>query len=504
MDKQQNTLLLQRSVLIKILMNIPDLISIYKSTSNTDLKKLIDGIFIYYDKKFSKIYDNWSNNIKLLVKILVKLNKRKDILFLVNNYRRNVKLSSYVNFYAGYYGQIDVVPTNIINYKKLLEGSFDGNNSTIITNILEKSIVEGKIDVIKEIDKMGIKLNYNFIVLYAAIKGILSSVEYGINNGADNINQVAYYATKYNHFDIIKFAFKRGADNENECAVLAAFLGYYDIVKYLIEKGADNYLDIAIAAAMKNNLDIIKLAIKNQPNSVLETTAFELAKRAYLDSVKYLVSQGVEDFKMIGIYGAIGGHKNIVDYAIENGVTDYVDMAKYAAKYGHIELVLYLLNFIHNIEDIELISVYATYSNNVELLKLLVDKGIDSIVFFNIMAITAAKYGKLTSLRFLLKKGADEYYKIASHALEGKHMNIIRYLIKKQKLSIDEIQKLAEIAAELGYIKMVKYFIKHGARNYKDIIKTAQLSENNDIVEYVVDREKKEKNIDSLVEKLES
>ena len=468
MENTHNLLTLPQKILLKILVHVPNLNSSNYMLINKKLNRLIGKIFIHYDKKFTKLYSDWANEIEILVKKLVKREYMNDIYFLINNYSQSKDIIEYLNFYAGYYEKINIVPRHLLNYQEIAEGAAARNNLALI-------------------EKINAKLNYNKLILYGAYYGYLDLVKYFLKKGANNINEVAYDASRFDHLNVVEYAFDHGADNYLTCAKIAALNGNDNVVKYLMKYVEDDAETIASAAAKGNHLKIVIDALKNQPIGIVENTALTFALYGYLDSLEYLVANyGVSNFRMIGMFGAIGGHKNVVDYAIENGAKNYVEMAREAAQYGHKELLLYLLTFIHKIEDLESIANYAAYNGNIELMEIMIDKGVNS---YDQMAITAADSGKLNAIKFLIKKGAKDYYYIASHAVMNEYINILEYLIKKNKLSVVDIEKLAILAAENNYLNIVKYLINHGAKNYQDIIRIAKANDNEDIVKYVNNKE---------------
>jgi len=72
MENTHNLLTLPQKVLLKILVHVPNLNSANYMLVNKKLNRLIEKIFIHYDKKFTKLYSDWTNKIEILVKKISK------------------------------------------------------------------------------------------------------------------------------------------------------------------------------------------------------------------------------------------------------------------------------------------------------------------------------------------------------------------------------------------------------------------------------------------------
>ena len=400
---------LSKKLLFELLALIPDISQIKELTSNKKFKKVIDETYIHYDNIYMKIVSDWENNIKQLINQLISSNKKYSIAFLVNNFQQNREIVlKYVNFYTGFYNREDLITSlNLHNYQEIANGAAASGNIKMIKMIKEQSInldyqlianeaaENGNLNIIQYAEENDNNLDYDILAYIAAEKGYLHIIKYISKKIKLNYALVADYASRGGHFDIIEYAVKNGATNFEQIALNGAHIGSLDIVKYAIRNGARNYQEIANVAALLGFLDILKFLNKNIKNMN------KIAKR-----------------------GAEGNKLDVVKYAFGNGGNNYQKVANVAAGNDNISIIKYIA------------SIY---------------KELD----YNQIAYYAAKNGKINTVKYAIKKGANNY------------------------------QEIANVGAENGYLNVVKYAIKKGANNYEQILSNAKLYEHTDIVDYL-------------------
>jgi hypothetical protein len=114
---------------------------------------------------------------------------------------------------------------------------------------------------------------------------------------------------------------------------------YQDLIDYYVNNGATLWIVGIKAAAESGNMDLIHFFIQKSFDELNNSLFCKFNdpnwKYWYIHNNKYIANSGL-------LYGAKGGHKNIVEFFINNGA-DALLNAKRAAQYNnHLELVNYL------------------------------------------------------------------------------------------------------------------------------------------------------------------
>ncbi|BCS82549.1 putative ankyrin repeat protein [Cotonvirus japonicus] len=288
--------------------------------------------------------------------------------------------------------------------------------------------------------------------------------EFMINQGLDlyvNNNEAIKNAIESGYFLIIKNLLKHKY-NINICnqilteqlntAVLRRDL---DKVKYLVENGADINFDrgLAIKNASSNGfLSIVQYLVKNGANIHADNDCAvrHALTNEHLDLAKYLVSVGanihaVDNYALR--WASRRGHFKIVQYIVENGAIYYVannslcsfDNPIYNANQKcHTKIVKYLNKNVSvkkyktNYQDYNLMKL-ACRRDDINQLKLLVEKGIDIHYEDDYALRHAAREGSLEMVQYLIDNGAyvharNEY--ALKWTKKRHYQNISEYLIK--------------------------------------------------------------------------
>jgi ankyrin repeat protein len=166
----------------------------------------------------------------------------------------------------------------------------------------------------------------------------------------EDIDEVAYYAIKYNNLRLLQYAISRGT-NKRSVLVWASQEGHLDIVKYLISQDANVnvYMNDALLRAIKSgHVEVVKYLVS--AGADVDNGAVEIAtRRGDLDIIKYLVSRGAEvDPTLLETASVYGGHLDIVQYLVlEEGVdvnADNDEALIAASERGHLEIVKFLVS----------------------------------------------------------------------------------------------------------------------------------------------------------------
>ncbi|AVL94325.1 putative ankyrin repeat protein [Megavirus vitis] len=242
-------------------------------------------------------------------------------------------------------------------------------------------------------------------------------------------------AIKHGYFPIIKKILK---DKYNinvyknifsEQLKNAVLNGDLDKVKELVENGADITTDknFAIKNAASNGfLNMVMYLVKNGANIHADNdyAVRHALANEHLDVAKYLVSVGANIHAVNNYalrWASYRGLSKIVQYIVENGAIYYAVYNCYyyifdnpiynAEKNGHTEIVEYLKQhvsvkkYITDYQDYELMKS-ACRSDNINQLKLLVEKGIDIHYEDDYALRHAARDGSLEMVQYLMDNGA--------------------------------------------------------------------------------------------------
>ena len=97
---------------------------------------------------------------------------------------------------------------------------------------------------------------------------------------------------------------------------------------------------------------------------------------------------------------------------------------------------------------------------------------------------SAACGGHLEFIKFLLETCDGDYDTIMKHAARHGHINIVEYMIANYEARHYNITM--EAASEGGHLDIVKLMIEYGADNYRNCLERAVLCNSMDIVEYII------------------
>lgn len=329
---------LPNEILFKILSNVPNLIN-YEIV-NKRFKDIIDSIFDYYRKKFSKIipeqiYD--ADNIKPIVRLLIEKKKIKYIKFLYNN--GGDEAQKYINFYAGYFNDNELINLlHLSNYKYILCGAALNGNLQIIIDNIKRCIEQSKKCLIR--------------ILKYAIKGKQQNVINYINNtffhyDLGDLDGAAINALHNGNINSLKDYLYLGANNYYDIAIDSAEIGNVNIIKIIIKYlDNDEIVEVANIAAVMDNLNIIKFIVKYLDNDELNDIVITAANNGNFNIVKYLLFNfcnklDIADIIRQAIYD---GNKLLVEYALEylNNKENYQEFIDLAEDEGHQNIADYI------------------------------------------------------------------------------------------------------------------------------------------------------------------
>ena len=161
------------------------------------------------------------------------------------------------------------------------------------------------------------------------------------------------------------------------------------------------------------------------------------------------------------------GHLDIVKYLVENGIdihTQNDQALKYACIHGRLEVVKYL---IENGADISKV-----YENNMAVLIEVANNGYLNVIKYLLEIINSTEYSEMILLTACVKG----------------HLNMVKYLVEKgTNIHFLNEQSLWS-ACQQGHLDIVKYLIEKGAVINDDMLECASSKGNLKIVKYLVER----------------
>lgn len=172
----------------------------------------------------------------------------------------------------------------------------------------------------------------------------------------------------------VKYYLKKCKNKEaQEDAIFwLALGGDWDIVRYMLEQGVDNWKIMGIAAK-QGQMDIVKLILGKGKSCHLPSAIAKAAEGGHIDIVKFLLDNGAENYNGAMFFASRTGYIDIVQLMLDKGATYYNDAMASAAYGGHINIVELMLNKGANDYDKALYK--ASAADCLDIIYLMLDKG---------------------------------------------------------------------------------------------------------------------------------
>jgi len=336
----------------------------------------------------------------------------------------------------------------IKKYNQFNEGVLDklqGPNKDEVTSYFRQMFVDGKIDI-EEYHKKAKALNIqgpteedirksrevirnNKNLEIAVDKGNIKGVKRLLDKGA-NIHIIKDYPLRHfsykGNLEMVKYLIERGADINafnGESIIIASSNGYLDIVKYLVENGADIHeqSDQALTYAIqKNHLDIVKYLIgvgcgdksylyRNFINAARKTEDTEL-----IDYIEKHLNRQIKE----GLLNKLEGPN---EKEVRNALSkmNYETALEKSIEHGYVDFVKKYLKLIDiKVKDKDRLLFIAIDSNNIEIVKILIDNGADINCEDSIPLFFAAENGDKKMVEFILN-----YYLKNDYSLDSININ---------------------------------------------------------------------------------
>ncbi|AQN68743.1 ankyrin repeat protein [Saudi moumouvirus] len=269
--------------------------------------------------------------------------------------------------------------------------------------------------------------------------------KYMISIGVDIYakNYALKWASNNVHFEIFKYLIENGinihSDNNNLLG-LACRDGHLEIVKYLVKKGADIHV---------NDDYTLRLA----------------CEYGHLKIVKYLVKKGANIFSKNNdpLRKALEKRNlEVATFLVEKGARVYAksDIIRLVSYFGNYELVKCLMHFEIDPEDGECVLKCASSSGELEVVKYLVENGIDIHADNDSALALASDRGHLEVVKYLVESGAnihaDKDYALRWASRCG-YLDVVQYLVENGANINAKNDYSLRWASENGHLEVVKY-----------------------------------------------
>lgn len=347
---------------------------------------IITDMFSYYMKIYSQYLKNWFINRIGIIRMLIKNNNIKALMFFINNYKVD-KIYYYITEYASLYNNIEALKLSFTNnyydYDAILIYASIGGHENLVLLALNNGAIEkdnaavyaaknGMLNIIKILYKNKSDIDLSYITLYAASHGHLNVIEWCNENCTININFVAIESARNGSYDVSVWAYKMGAHlfyicksaiegnhqkivefsyengiEINEIAYFASKYNRINILKWSLNKGANNINSIIRNAVDTNNVDILNMfndqvdinsmivfATRNVKirafQWLLSRTQFitrEIVNLAYeqnniiLLDILYIYDNNTSN--TVAALSAFNGNKNMLSWALKNNANNY-------------------------------------------------------------------------------------------------------------------------------------------------------------------------------------
>ena len=255
-------------------------------------------------------------------------------------------------------------------------------------------------------------------------------------------------------------------DDDNEWMKIA-FLhrraargGYLDTLKYLKSEGATLEACDCHAAAYGGHIDVLKY-LKSEGVAFDQETCNRAAERGHLAVLKYLKSEGVECNSSACNEAAEGGHIDVLKYLKSEGVAFGQETCSDAARGGHIKVLKYLKSEGVSLDE----DLYydAAHGGHINILEYLKSEGVPLKPW---ICAGAAIGGHIGVLKYLRSEGVQFNSRTCTAAAEEGHPDVLKYLAS-EGVPFDEETSCK--AAKNGHVDVLKYLKSEGAPFDDDI-----------------------------------
>ena len=286
--------------------------------------------------------------------------------------------------------------------------------------------------------------NINKLFISSSKSGYLALSQLLVKLGAnvkDRKNEAFVSASKFGHVEVVQFLITMGAKvrvPNNDAIVLASENGHLKVVELLVLNGANVHSrnNEAIKIAYNNNhMNVVEFLIKYSSKSVLNShVIYWMLKEGNLKMVELLIETcvnitGKNNFIVVAAeYGWI----NIIKLLMTKGIDFSLqknEALKIACEKNNKEMINFLIDMGANVDYC--ILIHAVRCGSFEIVRLLIDNGADVNAGNNKIIISAIENNRLEIVSLLISKGANIMdNEVIITALKYCRWEIVELLIK--------------------------------------------------------------------------
>jgi Ankyrin repeats (3 copies) len=100
---------------------------------------------------------------------------------------------------------------------------------------------------------------------------------------------------------------------------------------------------------------------------------------------------------------------------------------------------------------------YAAYEGNIEIVKLMIEKGATD---FDWAILEAAEGGHMEIVKLMIENGATDFNTAMINAAEGGYMEIVKLMIEKGATDFDTAMNYAAIGGQMKIVEYLKQFVE--------------------------------------------
>lgn len=181
---------------------------------------------------------------------------------------------------------------------------------------------------------------------------------------------------------------------------------------------------------------------------------------------------------------ALAGNMELISYLINLEAVDYVGMLECAAQGGNISVVQLVLERYEKILSMDYAMATAAKFGKLNIVNYLLEQGYTN---YNIGLQNAAETANREIMDMMITLGATNFCTALYHAASGGHYDIVMEMVNKITRVYDVNSAMIN-AARSGNIPLTDYFISNGADMFRGAIVTAAQQGDLDMINFLVMR----------------